>query len=173
MPSQISRASRSSGGSATRALSQLFGREGYVPVLTGRRAGTGGTPRPWPEPPLYWKGTLPEWTIYWAHGQLRLKEDEDFQYIPRLSGATGNDKGAQVDFFELDINLAINIQGLFWHYGMGAGKQFNDQEQRIRIEATGTQYIAIDEDHALADPVFYLREARLGKDHSLMANGVG
>jgi hypothetical protein len=117
-------------------------------------------------------GTLPEWAIYWAHGQLRLREDEDFQYIPRLGATTGNDKGAQVDFLELDINVAINIQGLFWHYGMGALKQFSDLEQRIRIEATGTTYIAIDEDHALADPVFYLREARLGRDYSLMANGV-
>ena len=115
---------------------------------------------------------MPEWAIFWAHLQIGLRENEDFEYVPRLGVTTGTVKGVQVDFLEWDLDIAIDVQGLFWHYGFSAAKQESDQETRIRVEAFGLTYVAIDEDDALRDPIYYLREARQGRDHSRAARGV-
>lgn len=149
---------------ARSALRELIGRSHYVPLRTGRRAGTGASKDPWLEQPPTWKGTLPEWAIQWAHLRMGFKDGQDFAYqYPVL--------GNPVDFFEFDLQIAIQVQGLYWHYGFGAAKQQLDFEQKIRIEATGITVIAIDEDDALDNPIFYLAEARQGKDHSLRMSG--
>lgn len=141
----------------------------YIPIRTGRRTGsgvTGNTPSvPFPEPPGTFTGTRPEWAVYWAHGVLGRKEFIDFDYIFYSAW------GEQWDFFEYEQEIAIEIQGLFWHYEFQSGQKQNDQLRRIRAESFGITLIAIDEDHALADPVFYLREALAMRDHSRSAKG--
>lgn len=168
---KISRAGRSMGGSANAQLKKLLGSSVAfdLSVKTGKRQGVlgPGTYRSFPPPPPTWLGTLPEWAIFWAHGVLGLKEGEDFEYIFKMEEAP---KG--VDFFERDLNMAIEIQGLYWHYGLGAQKQLSDLERKIRIEALGVTVIFIDEDDAIADPVFFLREARSGIDHSRAGTGM-
>lgn len=169
---KISRVSRSGASSANTILKRLLGSTpgaSEVQVRTGRRQGVAGPGKKpaFPPPPLTWEGTLPEWAVYWAHLALGLKDGEDFAYIYKLEEAP---KG--VDFFEFDLNMAIEIQGLYWHYGFGAAKQLNDLERKIRIESVGITVIFIDEDHALADPVYFLREARNGIDHSRAGKGI-
>lgn len=133
---------------------------------TGRRPGvTGGVKDVFPEPPADFLGTRPEWAIFWAHGVLKRKEGEDFMYLSHIAGI-------QVDFEEFDLGIALNIQGLYWHYFFKGSKAYEDLMTRAFIEATGIQLVNIDEDHALADPVYYLREALAGRDHSLQARGV-
>ncbi len=154
------------------ALKGLAGKRGYRPIRTGRRALTTEVKESFPQPPASWTGTLPEWAIYWAHLQLGLKVDQDFEYIPRLQRVMGAQKGLQVDFLELDLPIAIDINGLFWHYGFGAAKIVADLETRARVESIGLTYVVIDEDDAIADPIFYLREARLGREHSRVASGL-
>ena len=172
MPSRIYNTTTRLFGTTGRAA-LLFGRQSIVAARTGPRQGTRQRPeRAYPEQPPDWRGTLPEWAIFWAHLRIGLKEDEDFQFVPRLGQVMGNVKAVQVDFMELDLNIAIDIQGLFWHYGFSAAKQYSDSETRIRIESVGITYIAIDEDDALRDPVYYLREARQSRDHSRAARGV-
>lgn len=137
-----------------------------VPFRTGRRPGsTASSAQPFPPPPDSWTGTLPEWAINWAHSVLGRKAGEDFVYISYVAGI-------QVDFEEFDLQIVLNIQGLYWHYEFSGGKQIEDRNTRAQIEATGVTLINIDEDNALADPVFFLREALNGRDHSLQARGI-
>lgn len=171
MPSKVNTTTQLYGTQAR--AERIFGRQSYVPARTGGRAGTRQAPeQKYPPMPATWRGTLPEWAIFWAHLTLKLKEGEDFEYVPRLGNVLGNVKGVQVDFMELDLNTAIDIQGLFWHYGFNGAKQHADVETRIRVESVGIIYIAIDEDDALRDPRYYLIEARHGRDHSRAARGV-
>jgi hypothetical protein len=159
---------RSRGGSYRQILRDMEGvtKNSAVPVRTGRRQGiTSSSARPFPEPGPDWLGTLPEWAIDWAHHVLGKKPGEDYQYISYVAGI-------QVDFEEYDLQLVLNIQGLYWHYEFAGGKQIEDRATRAIIEATGITLINIDEDNALADPVYYLKEALAGRDHSLQARGI-
>jgi hypothetical protein len=142
----------------------------YASFRTGRRRGSGTSPsadQPFPDPPAFWTGTLPEWAIYWAHLALGLKPFEDFQYQFHFDGATS------FDFFDFDLQIAIEVQGLYWHYEFQKQQAVNDQLRKIRAEVVGYTLIFIDEDDALADPIFYLREARAQRDHSRAGTGSG
>lgn len=156
-------------------LRGLTGRRGYRPIFTGRRRG-GANPaseQPFPDPPATWLGTLPEWAIYWAHGVLGLREDQDFAYLFTYGDGFINAYGpAQFDFYEYDLGVAIEIQGLFWHYEFGGRtKVLQDQERKARIESVGITLIFIDEDDALRDPIYFLRQARAGVDRSRVTRG--
>ena len=137
-----------------------------VTFRTGRRAGlSSDTEQPFPDPPPTWLGTLPEWAIYWAHLVLGRKEGQDFAYQFMI------DPGMIVDFYEYDLNIVIEVQGLYWHYGQGGYKIGTDLERKINAEARGFQLIYIDEDDALESPIYYVREALLGRDHSRVTRG--
>lgn len=139
----------------------------YQAFRTGRRRGGVGAvdEQPFPDPPTTWMGTLPEWAIKWAHGVLGRREFQDFQYQYTLDGSH------YYDFFEFDLRIAIEVQGLYWHYEFEKKAAINDQLLKVRTEAIGVTLIFIDEDHALADPVFYLREALAERDHSRATKG--
>lgn len=135
---------------------------------TGRRAGVAPNPRaPWRDIPETWKGTEPEWAIMWAHQALGLREHEHFEYL-YVTELTPNG----IDFFEYDVQVGIEVFGLYWHYQSGGFKDQSDLERHIRLTAAGFQMVYIDEDHALLDPVYYLREARSLRDHSRFTNGM-
>lgn len=142
------------------------GKESRVPLRTGRRPGVSpGFQEAFPPKADWFPGTLPEWAIFWAHGVLRLKEGEDFAYISHIAGI-------QVDFEEFGTGIALNIQGIFWHYEFGgSNKVAEDLITRAIIESTGTQLVNIDEDMAIRDPVYFLKEALAGRDHSMQARG--
>jgi hypothetical protein len=152
----------------------LFGGKGYVPIKTGNRAGTTFTEERFPEPPPAWTGTLPEWAVYWGHTKLGLKDGEDFVYLYPSPIGTPGIKGSYhpIDFFELDIHRAIEVFGLYWHYMFSSDTKAHDIERWIALEAAGIPTVFIDEDDALADPVYYVSEARLGRDHSLRGMGL-
>lgn len=141
----------------------------YAPFRRGtnrlRGISAGDQTQPFPDPPATWMGTLPEWAIYWAHGALGRKEFQDFQYQYSFDGAT------IFDFFEFMERIAIEVQGLYWHYEFQGNNIANDILRKIRVESVGMTLIFIDEDHALTDPVYYLREALAERDHSRAARG--
>lgn len=169
----LKRSSATRGGAAPAlgALRQVARYQGGVPYQafrTGRRRGSGVgevSTQPFPDPPDTWMGTRPEWAIYWAHITLGRIPYQDFQYIYY------NFMGQQWDFYEFQEHIAIEVQGLYWHYEFQKNQTINDQLRRIQAEAIGVTLIAIDEDMALADPIFYLREALAERDHSRGASG--
>jgi hypothetical protein len=153
-------------GGGDRAIRGLTGRGGYVPIRTGRRRGSPVDAKPYPEMPLSWKGTEPEWAIYWAFGSLGMKEHQAFEYL-YFTDATPNG----VDFYVYDQNLIIEIFGIYWHYNQGGFKLQSDLERQIRLEGMGFAYIVIDEDDAMRAPIHFLREALTGRDHSRLTRG--
>jgi very-short-patch-repair endonuclease len=169
----LKRSSQSRGGPAPSIgrLRQTATYRGGVPYQAFRRgrvkgAGVGNvSTQPFPDPPDTWMGTLPEWAIYWAHLAIGRKPYQDFQYQYSFDGST------IFDFFEFQERLAIEVQGLYWHYEFQKQQVVNDQLRKIRAEAVGITLIFIDEDNALADPIFYLREALAERDHSRAATG--
>jgi very-short-patch-repair endonuclease len=141
-------------------------RVGYVPIKTGRRAGGQVKDQAFPDPPDTWKGTLPEWAIFWAFNAIGMKEHQAFEY-QYFTEVTPNG----VDFYVYDQNLIIEIFGIYWHYQLGGFKIQTDLERQIRLEAMGFEYTVIDEDDALRAPIWILREALAGRDHSRLARG--
>lgn len=146
-------------------------------LTTGRRQGV-GVPEQYldlyPKPPDTWPGTEPEWAIFWAHGQLGLREGLDFAYRLITGGPSfrHGEGGVELDFFEYDLNLGIDVQGFFAHYALGADKQAADTSTELDIASQGITLIFIDDVDAQNDPVFYLKEARNGIDHSLRGRGL-
>lgn len=142
---------------------------------------------PWQVAPDWWPragASLAEWAIWWALERLGIfaatrlspaqpmrlgSEEFDYRYDIGLSQESGNKLtlgGAEADFYVPSRRLAIRIQGLYFHYGLGADKIAFDELMRIFLEQQGVTVVDIDEDHALANPLYYAREALDGRDHS-------
>ncbi len=152
------------GGGANRIRQN---RAGYVPIRTGRRAGGQVSDRAYPEMSRDWRGTEPEWAIYWAFNAIGKKEHQDFEYL-YFTPATPNG----VDFYVYDTNLIIEIFGIYWHYQQGREKLQNDLARQVMLQGMGYEYVVIDEDDAIRAPIWVLREALAGRDHSRLARGL-
>lgn len=124
-----------------------------------------------PPAPASWVGSLPEWKIFYALVQLGYKPDVDFTYQSAWMGGRMAKGGVVLDFYLPDYSLAINVQGIYWHY-KDTTMMVNAQIQRAQVEQLGITLIFIDEEHALANPTFYVKEALAGRDHSRMRKGV-
>ncbi len=117
--------------------------------------------KPYPPPPANWAGTRPEWAIFFALTRLKV----DFDYQSSKNGGRLQRGGVVLDFFIPDRNLAINVQGTYWHYGR-IGQTARDRSQRLNLESQGIRVIYIDENDALRNPFFYTNEALNFRDHS-------
>lgn len=124
-----------------------------------------GEREPAGEPPEWWSGTRPEWSVYWGLLRNGLHDGEDFTYKAMLP-TVGSSYFSNVDFIVKPFGIAIEVQGEFWHYGQGTDKQINDQIRRALLTQFVLNVIFIDESDALRNPKFYVREALAGRDHS-------
>lgn len=124
------------------------------------------------EPPDWFTGTRPEWRVYWALLRLGKVPGRDFIYQARQLGGR-QDRGGQVlDFEMLDPpGLALNVSGLFWHYGRGSAKLAEDALERAALASLGYTVIILDEDDLARSPVYYVSEALRGVDHSRISKG--
>ena len=127
------------------------------------------------EPPLWWQlqhpsGTKPEWAVYWGLQKNGKLDGQDFIYQAHIPG-TGNSRFINVDFLIPDNYIAIEVQGKFWHLGQGTRKIGSDVLRIESLAAQGVKVVFIDEPDALADPIYYVREALQGNDHSHVATG--
>lgn len=111
--------------------------------------------------------TLPEWYVWWAlTNRLKKQPMVDFSYRGETGFSQGLSGRTQLDFEMLDgSNIALEIQGTFYHYEQGTAKIILDQVRAAELAAFWT-VINIDEDDALRDPEYYVREALQGRDHS-------
>ena len=70
--------------------------------------------------PEWWVGSGPEYLCWQALLKLGLQPDIDFRYQSQLAGGR-QDKGGRVIDFEIynPPDIAINVQGVFYHYEKG------------------------------------------------------
>jgi len=124
-----------------------------------------------PEAPASWMGSGPEWICYSALTQLGKVPEEDFVYQNPLMGGRLDKGGAVIDFlFKNPPDLAINVQGTYYHYGMGVETATRDVLGRIQLASMGIILIFIDEDSLEENPIYYVQEALRYRDHSRLGS---
>tara|TARA_Y100000296_G_scaffold66120_1_gene78040 strand:+ start:78 stop:479 length:402 start_codon:yes stop_codon:yes gene_type:complete len=117
--------------------------------------------------PASWEGSEPEWITYNVLVQLGKVPDEDFTYQSPLMGGRLEKGGSIVDFvFKDPPDLGINVQGNYYHYGMGVETATRDILARVQLASLGMILIFIDESSLEDDPFYYVREALRYRDHS-------
>ena len=124
-----------------------------------------------PEMPSTWEGSEPEWITFAVLQQLGKVPDTDFTYQSPLMGGRLDKGGSVVDFmFKNPPDLAINVQGNYYHYGMGVETAARDILGRVQLASHGIVLIFIDEDHLEDNPTYYVREALRYRDHSRLGS---
>ncbi len=124
--------------------------------------------------PLGWPGSLPEWIVFNTLQTRFDKQDGvDFTYQSPLLGGRLEKGGLIIDFmFFNPPDLAINVQGVFFHLEQGAGVIARDRMARAQLAGQGITLIFIDEDDILSDPVRYVEAALQYRDLSFLG-GIG
>lgn len=124
------------------------------------------------EKPADWPGSLPEYVALVALRRLGKLAGEDFTYQSALAGGRMEKGGVVLDFmFFNPPDLAINIQGDYYHYELGTEIRSRDIIAREQMASQGIFLIFVDESDLLKDPIFYMREALNYRDHSRMGRG--
>ena len=123
--------------------------------------------------PLNWQGSLPEYLVYESLTESFGKlAGVDFTYQSSLLGGRLFKGGVVLDFlFNNPPDLAINVQGEYYHYGMGVTVMQNEIIVRQQMAAEGINLIFIDENDILNDVDYFVREALNYKDHSKLGGG--
>lgn len=110
--------------------------------------------------PLGFEGSLPEYIVLRTLKRLGKTDGIDFSYQSPLFGGRIERGGIVVDFmFHDPPDLAINVQGVFYHYEKGGDVIARDRESRAQLAGQGITLIFIDEDDVLSDPVRYVQAA--------------
>ena len=123
------------------------------------------------EPPDGWEGSKPEWVFYASLVELGYEPGNDFSYQSPLMGGRLDKGGAVIDFlFKNPPDLAINVQGTYYHYGMGVETATRDVLGRIQLASMGIILIFIDEDSLEDNPIYYVQEALRYRDHSRLGS---
>ena len=117
--------------------------------------------------PPNWLGTLPEYLVYRELVRLQV----EFEYQSSQMGGRQERGGSVVDFLIIDLNLVLNVQSQYWHYGRPAAV-LADRIQREQLEAQGLTVVYLDEEDLLRNARWYVEEALAGRDHSLASQGV-
>jgi hypothetical protein len=119
--------------------------------------------------PAWLVATRPEWAVYWALQRLGKRPGIDFDFQSSLQGGRIERGGMVLDFILFDPqNVAINVQGEYWHYQQGSERIARDKIQRASSASMGFTLVYIDESDAIANPLYYTSEALKGIDHSRM-----
>jgi len=120
-----------------------------------------------PSPPESWEGSVPEWMFYAALTELGYVDNQDFTYQSPLRGGRMDKGGAIIDFlFYNPPNLAVNVQGVYYHYELGAETKARDIMIREALAGEGITLIFVDEDDLLQDPLGIARDALNYQDRS-------
>ena len=122
--------------------------------------------------PQGWEGSLPEWLAYQAFERAGKVPGVDFTYQSPLQGGRMQKGGQILDFlFNDPPDLAVNIQGVYYHYQFGIETKARDKIGREQMLGAGIQVIFIDEDDIMEDPDYYTQEALNYRDHSRLGPG--
>jgi len=118
-------------------------------------------------PPDSWQGSKPEWMFYASLIELGYQPGEDFSYQSPLMGGRLDKGGVIIDFmFNNPPDLAVNVQGVYYHYELGAQIKARDIFSRQSLAGMGITLIFVDEDYLEQDPLGTTREALNYQDSS-------
>ena len=124
------------------------------------------------ELPVGWEGSLPEYIAYTEFVRAGKVPGIDFSYQSPLLGGRMTKGGIVLDFeFNNPPDLAVNIQGVYYHYEFGVDQKARDIMAKVQMAGQGITLIFIDEDDLLGDPSYYIDEALNYRDHSRMGRG--
>ena len=119
------------------------------------------------EAPQGWQGSKPEWSFYSSLVRLGYEPDGDFTYQSPLMGGRMDKGGAVIDFlFSNPPNLAVNVQGVYYHYELGAETKARDIFARESLAGQGITLIFVDEDDLEQDAIGTTRDALAFRDRS-------
>ena len=122
--------------------------------------------------PSSWTGSIPEYVAYQTFIELGLQPGEDFTYQSPLLGGRMDKGGVVLDFlFTNPPDLAVNVQGVYYHYEFGVEAQARDVMARASMAGQNLTLIFIDDDDLIRDPRYYCREALNYRDHSRLGGG--
>ena len=125
-------------------------------------------------PPSDWPGSVPEFMVFTSLvNTFKKVPGLDFSYQSERMGGRLDKGGLIIDFiFNDPPDLAINVQGEYYHYGKGKFVMQNDIMIRQILAGQGLDLIFIDENDILKDVDYYVREALNKKDHSKLGGGI-
>ena len=125
------------------------------------------------EAPPGWPGSLPEFLVFNSlTTTFNLQQGVEFTYQSPLLGGRLEKGGVVLDFvFNEPPDLAINVQGEYYHYGKGSTVSQNDVMVRQQMAGQGIFLIFIDENDIYEDVDYYVRQALNYKDHSKLGGG--
>ena len=120
--------------------------------------------------PSWWQGSVPEYICYTTLMKVGKLPNRDFTYQSQTGGGRLEKGGRVLDFqFINPPDLAINVQGTFYHYEKGTAVSQSDVLTREFMATEGITLIFIDEDdlHIKAESVVrdalrYIDRSRLG-----------
>jgi hypothetical protein len=130
------------------------------------------TTQPQVQAPPNWPGSVPEYIAYQTFIELGLEPGEDFTYQSPLMGGRMDKGGIVLDFlFTNPPDLAVNVQGVYYHYEFGVESKARDVMARASLAGQNLTLVFIDDDDLMADPTYYCREALAYRDHSRLGGG--
>ena len=122
--------------------------------------------------PQGWTGSVPEWLTYESLQNAGKIPGQDFTYQSPLLCGRIQKGGVVIDFdFSNPPDLAINVQGVYFHYQFGVETSARDRMARAQLAGEGKQLIFIDEDDLYNDTDYYVLEALRYRDHSRLGGG--
>ena len=122
--------------------------------------------------PQNWEGSVPEYIAYQTFVRLGLEPGQDFNYQSPLMGGRMDKGGFVIDFmFNEPPDLAVNVQGVYYHYEFGVEAKARDVMARAALAGQNITLIFIDDDDLMRDPEYYCREALNYRDHSRLGGG--
>ena len=117
--------------------------------------------------PDWWVGSGPEYLCWKALLKLGLKPNVDFDYQSKLAGGRLDKGGRIIDFMIYNPpDIAINVQGVFFHYEKGAAVRQSDISTRQYLATLGINLIFVDEDDLIDNARSIVRDALVGIDRS-------
>jgi len=118
--------------------------------------------------PDWWQGSIPEWFVYKT--LLMLGYKDRFSYQHPVGGGRLARGGTVIDFFIPELNLAIMVQSVRYHYANFEQKA-NDTIIRAMLVSKGYRVIFIDEEDVMGNPGYIVEQALGGVDLSRVAFG--
>ena len=122
--------------------------------------------------PSNWEGSVPEYVAYSTFVEMGKEPGQDFTYQSPLLGGRLDKGGFIIDFMFTDPpDLAINVQGVYYHYEFGVEAKARDVMAKASLAGQNITLVFIDDDDLMRDPRCYCREALNYRDHSRLGGG--